>query len=126
MKTPQRNRRGSLESKADNEVVESDSSFGDTVPSTEQVLGYGKAGTADVYYENRVCTCGGENSSCFKCDGTGYYRVELILNKKGKSSQRNHSNSSEVSFVNDSRGGPHAIRENGRFASAPSEADFDA
>ena len=71
------------------------------------------------------CSCHGENSSCFKCGGTGFYEKRIapgVVDLLRKAPAWH----SEVSFSNDSRGGAYGIRENGRFESSPLEDDYDS
>lgn len=85
-----------------------------------------------VRKEVSVCSCGGENAKCYKCDGTGYYEREIYngANPQGATSHlRSNSGlpkSTEVSFSKDSRGGEtYAIREQGRYGSNPLHDDYD-
>lgn len=83
-----------------------------------------KAGLV-IRYESARCTCGGENSNCFKCDGTGVYRreiVEEVLNPDHPPQMARFGRAvprSEASFSSDPRGDDRGIRELGRFSSNP-------
>jgi hypothetical protein len=67
------------------------------------------------------CSCGGENSNCYKCSGTGYYRKKLVpgavLTTPVIADAR-----PLAGFSSDARGGIYGIREQGRFDSRP---DYD-
>ena len=72
------------------------------------------------------CSCGGENSNCFKCDGIGYYEREvrlqdgvLVDTRSSFAAARCRANAQEVGFSGDALGGSYGIREHGRFASPP-------
>ena len=81
-------------------------------------------GTAIASAVAAKCSCNGENSSCFKCDGSGYYERKLAPGAQAlkPTAQSPHT---EVAFSNDPRGGAYAIRENGRFGSLPLADDYD-
>ena len=66
----------------------------------------------------------GENETCFKCGGTGFYEKRMISAVTYVTLEGSIS-SSEVTFSNDYRGGIYGIRENGRFESSPLEDDYD-
>ena len=72
------------------------------------------------------CSCEGENENCFRCDGTGFYKSNIITNleecrdrMQEKAIQKIDS-IQESNFSNDQRGGIYGIRERGRFSSNPS------
>ena len=72
------------------------------------------------------CSCGGENPTCFKYDGTGYYEREvrlqdgvLVDTRSNFAAASCRSDAQEVGFSGDARGGSYGIREHGRFASPP-------
>lgn len=71
------------------------------------------------------CSCGGERESCFRCDGAGFYRKEIVTNMdecQDRIERRQTYNTTSVQenqFSNDQRGGIFGIRENGRFSSNP-------
>ncbi len=71
------------------------------------------------------CSCEGENENCFRCDGTGFYKSNIITNLEEcrdrvqeKVIQKIDS-IQESNFSNDQRGGIYGIRERGRFSSNP-------
>ena len=71
------------------------------------------------------CSCEGENENCFRCDGTGLYKSNIIINLEEcrdrvqeKVIQKIDS-IQESNFSNDQRGGIYGIRERGRFSSNP-------
>jgi hypothetical protein len=88
-------------------------------------LGVIEKGGLVINYEPAPCSCGGENPNCFKCDGTGVYRREVVLGypngvppaplvrRTGGGAR------SESTFSNDPRGDQRGIREQGRFESNP-------
>ena len=98
-----------------------------------KVLGRTTKAGMTIRYENAACSCYGENSNCFKCDGTGYYRREVVEKMRSKpliSAPRLCGESSclfdsENQFSNDARGGDYGIRESGRFSSNPLHDDHD-
>lgn len=67
------------------------------------------------------CSCGGDNSNCYKCSGTGYYRKKLAPGALA-SSRVVADARPFAGFSSDSRGGIYGIREQGRFDSRP---DYD-
>ncbi len=107
--------------------------LGESCLNEGKVLGRMTKAGMTIRYENAVCSCAGENSNCFKCDGTGYYRREVVESMKhvatvAVSNQREQSHISpkpETRFSNDARGGEYGIRESGRFASNPLYDDYD-
>lgn len=70
------------------------------------------------------CSCQGENETCFKCGGTGFYEKKMI-NAVTNITPEGSISRPEVTFSNDYRGGIYGIRENGRFESSPLEDDYD-
>lgn len=107
--------------------------LGDVWGNEGSVLGHSTKGGMTIRYEIASCSCAGENSSCFKCDGTGYYRrevVEAVSNSKNQMANTlrvasRNGVSSENGFSNDSRGGDSGVREKGRFSSNPLHDDYD-
>lgn len=71
------------------------------------------------------CSCEGENSNCFKCSGTGFYKSRRVTNieecQDRIQEKRTYQSDSiqELKFSNDQRGGIYGIRENGRYPSNP-------
>jgi hypothetical protein len=108
-------------------------SLGESCVNEGAVLGRQTKAGMTVRYESAACSCGGENANCFKCDGSGYYRREIVEKMKPQSLStspklRNESATTpgaETHFSNDSRGGAHGIRESGRFSSNPLHDDYD-
>lgn len=108
-------------------------SLGETSANEGQVLGRQTKAGMTIRYENAACSCGGENANCFKCDGTGYYRREIVetidFDPTGKIAKFRSEIVSrpkpEAHFSNDTRGGEYGLRERGRFASSPLHDDYD-
>jgi hypothetical protein len=109
-------------------------SLGETSLNEGKILGRMTKAGMTIRYESAPCTCGGENSNCFKCDGGGYYRREIVEKMKHESSvavsnprgrRPQDFTESETRFSNDARGGEYGIRESGRFASNPLHDDHD-
>lgn len=71
------------------------------------------------------CSCEGENENCFRCNGTGFYKSQIVTNieecqdkiQKKRTQQTNSTQESQ--FSNDQRGGIYGIREHGRYSSNP-------
>ena len=80
-------------------------------------------GTASASAVAAKCSCNGENSNCFKCNGSGYYERKLAPG--AQAFEQVPQTQTEVRFSNDPRGGIFGIRENGRFASLPLADDYD-
>ena len=107
--------------------------LGESCLNEGKVLGRMTKAGMTIRYENAACSCGGENSNCFKCDGTGYYRREVVETMKlapsvavsGSLGRSEKLPESETRFSNDARGGGYAIREGERFASNPLHDDYD-
>lgn len=102
-------------------------SLGDAAGAVGKVLGRRKVAGLTIRYEVACCACAGTNERCFKCDGTGFYRRELVESASdvvdfpiGSSRSR-----TEIGFASDSRGGGYGVRELGRFASGPDHDDHD-
>lgn len=73
------------------------------------------------------CSCGGENSRCFRCDGRGYY--EGPTNGRGGESTQHEvrvvtGSGFIATYAADSRGADRTVREKGRFPSLPSYDDY--
>lgn len=78
------------------------------------------------------CSCRGENSNCFKCDGTGYCEAEIVSEPSRPApidqvrSRNQNASQPETHFTGDGRGGEtYGIRERGRFGSNPLRDDHD-
>ena len=71
------------------------------------------------------CSCNGDNPTCFRCDGRGYYeRPALIV--PGQSAKPDlRQRRAIVRNENDPRGGAYSVRENGRFLSNAVHDNFD-
>jgi hypothetical protein len=63
------------------------------------------------------CSCLGNNASCYRCDGRGYYERAAAVTSSPSPSNSRTQVASIVRYEKDSRGGEYAIRENGRFLS---------
>lgn len=76
-------------------------------------------------FVDAACSCGGENEKCYKCNGTGIYKKEVVDNidecqDRLQVRQAFSANPKQESqFSNDQRGGSFGIREQGRFSSNP-------
>jgi hypothetical protein len=109
-------------------------SLGDAALHEGEMLGRMNSAGMTIRYESAACTCGGENENCFKCDGTGYYRrqmVEVYLHgvtssRVSEGLRRMKDGSLETTFSNDGRGGDYGVREKGRFSSNPLHDDHDS
>lgn len=85
-----------------------------------------------IYTQITACRCGGSNSNCCHCDGTGYYNREIFhqgtkesMVDKIRASTKKISRT-ESNFSKDARGGEtYAIREFGRYGSNPLHDDYD-
>lgn len=95
------------------------------------VLGKSRNGQLAITYEQASCSCGGENEKCFRCDGTGFYTKQVVLETLS-STQLLHSKLrsknqtiAESSFSNDARGGDYGIHERGRYGSNPLYDDHE-
>lgn len=112
--------------------------IGENIPTTSfgtavgTALGKTTQGQLAISYEKAVCSCGGENENCFKCDGTGFYTKKVVQDSSKLTSIAPNSRlglknrtPSESTFANDSRGGEYGIRERGRFSSGPLHDDHD-
>jgi len=53
-------------------------SLGDSALLEGKTLGKSEKAGMTIRYEVARCSCQGENENCFKCDGTGYYRREVV------------------------------------------------
>lgn len=108
-------------------------SLGETCKNVGGILGRQTKAGMTTRFENADCSCGGENANCFKCDGTGYYRREIVekMQTEPASSvsklRSGNVNSTQVEahFSNDARGGLYGLRECGRFSSNPLHDDYD-
>jgi len=69
------------------------------------------------------CSCMGNNATCFRCDGRGYYEKKAPIKPPSQTVLSEIGAKSIVRHENDSRGGSYGVRENGRFLS---NADHDA
>lgn len=104
-------------------------SFGTAVGTS---LGRSTQGQLAITYEKAVCSCGGENENCFKCDGTGFYTRQVVEDTSklppplpnGRLRTKNQTYA-ESTFSNDSRGGEYGIRERGRYGSGPLHDDHE-
>lgn len=109
-------------------------SLGDSALLEGKTLGKSEKAGMTIRYEVARCSCQGENENCFKCDGTGYYRREVVEqyrhmdeNKlRGQSYFNQRNSNGEYRFSNDQRGGEYGIREVGRFSSNPLHDDHDS
>ncbi len=107
--------------------------LGETCVNEGAVLGRETKAGMTIRYESAACSCRGENANCFKCDGTGYYRREIVEKMQPESvfavsklrGGSANSTNVEAHFSNDARGGVYGLRENGRFLSNPLHDDFD-
>lgn len=84
------------------------------------------SGSSSTFNESKMspCSCGGENSNCYKCSGTGYYRKKLVPGAVLASPVIADARPL-AGFSSDSRGGIYGIREQGRFDSRPDYDRFD-
>lgn len=71
------------------------------------------------------CSCMGNNATCFRCDGRGYYEKEAPVQTTSQTVLPEISARSIVRHENDSRGGSYGVRENGRFLSNPDHDAYD-
>lgn len=79
-----------------------------------------------VAMSNISCSCNGENSNCFRCDGRGYYERSASTGLAAASPARPAPlRKAIVRYEHDARGDAYAIRENGRFLSNAMHDAFD-
>jgi hypothetical protein len=85
-----------------------------------------------VYRQIAQCACAGENTNCFKCDGTGYYEREVLADPPVEGAvdrlrrAADQASAAEVGFSKDPRGGEtYTVREHGRYGSNPLHDDHD-
>lgn len=70
------------------------------------------------------CSCGGDNPTCFRCDGRGYYDRPGALSITSATT-RLVTSVSIVGLAKDARGASHAVREHGRFLSNAEHDSYD-
>jgi hypothetical protein len=73
------------------------------------------------------CSCGGENSRCFRCDGRGYYEVPAMQEGAQAPTTLVRAVTSPgviTNFAADGRGGERTVRENGKFLSNAVHDDY--
>ena len=71
------------------------------------------------------CSCMGNNATCFRCDGRGYYEKKAPIKTTLQTILPEIGARSIVRHENDSRGSSHGVRENGRFLSNPVHDAYD-
>lgn len=71
------------------------------------------------------CSCMGNNATCFRCDGRGYYEKKAPIKTTSQTALPETSARSIVRHEDDSRGGNYGVRENGRFLSNPDHDAYD-
>lgn len=91
-----------------------------------------RQGQLVIVFEKAVCSCGGENENCYRCDGTGFYVKKVMqdtsklppVSPNSRLRTRNQA-PAESTFSNDARGGEYGIREQGRYGSSPLHDDHE-
>ena len=71
------------------------------------------------------CSCMGNNATCFRCDGRGYYEKKAPIKTTSQTVSPEIDARSIVRHESDSRGGSYGVRENGRFLSNPDHDAYD-
>lgn len=106
---------------------EQEPTLGDASTHVGKVVGTRKEGKLLVSRRIEPCTCDGENENCFKCGGTGYSILEVVVeagNQPASPQAVSSKPHSLAGFASDSRAGQYSIREQGRFDSRPAHDDF--
>lgn len=71
------------------------------------------------------CSCMGNNATCFRCDGRGYYERKAPVQTTSQTVLPEIGVRSIVRHEHDSRGGSYGVREYGRFLSNPDHDAYD-